>query len=182
MTIPKKYLWVTKEEGPLMVLAALKEFGTLETPGTKNNPKILSWAAEVGANVADVYKADSIPWCGLFMAVVAKRANKKVPKDPLWALNWGSFGHHVDNPAFGDVLVFTRRTSDGKTAGHVGLYIAESKTHFHVLGGNQSDAVTFTTIPKSRLYTARRPDYKVQPANVKRYYIQSDNSFISKED
>ena len=181
MKLPKIYEWVLDEEGPLMIKEAMKEYGTLESPGTKNNPKIIAWAKEVGAPVSNVYKADSIPWCGLFMAVVAKRANKKPPKDPLWALNWGSFGKYVEHPAFGDVLVFTRKTSDGKTAGHVGLYIAESKTHFHVLAGNQSDAVTITTILKSRIYTSRRPLYINQPKNVRRYYIAGDNSF-SKED
>ena len=43
-------------------------------------------------------------------------------------------GHLVK---IGDVLTFLRRTDDG-TAGHVGLYVAEDASAFHVLGGKLS--------------------------------------------
>ncbi len=181
MSIPTKYKWIQNEAGPKMIIEALKEFGTLETPGTVNNPQIIDWATEVGGNVDDVYKADSIPWCGLFMAVVAKRAGKIAPNAPLWALNWGNFGKHIDKAMFGDVLVFTRRTAEGKKAGHVGLYVAESATHYHVLGGNQTDKVCFTQIAKSRLYTARRPIYINQPANVRKINMSSDGTISGSE-
>lgn len=167
INLPTQYQWLLKEQGPKMLIEALKEFGTLETPGTKNNPKIIAWAGEVGQEVAKVYKADSIAWCGLFMAVVAKRAGKEVPKSPLWALNWGTFGKEADNPKLGDVLVFVRTTAEGTKAGHVGIYVGEDVSCFHVLGGNQSDRVCITRIAKARLYTARRPEYKNQPANVR---------------
>jgi uncharacterized protein (TIGR02594 family) len=173
MTIPTKYKWITQEPGPKMILEAMKLFGTLESPGTANNPKIIQWAREVGGKVEDVYLADSIPWCGLFMAVVAKRAGKQLPIDPLWALNWGTFGSFIEKPMLGDVLVFNRRTADGKKAGHVGLYVGESPTTYHVLGGNQTDKVCFIELKKDRLYMARRPKYNNQPANVRKIVIGS---------
>ena len=83
-------------------------------------------------------------------------------KDPLWALNWGNFGVHTKQPMLGDVLVFIRNGG-----GHVGLYVGEDAEAYHVLGGNQSDSVCFTRIAKARLYTARRPEYNLQPANVR---------------
>lgn len=176
------YSWLTSEPGPLMIKRALELYNVIEAPGKKNNPIILNWSKEVGGNVEDIYKADEIPWCGLFMAVVAKRALKKVVKDPLWALNWSTFGKHIDVPMLGDVLVFVRKTSEGKKAGHVGLYIGEDKTHFHVLGGNQSDKVCITRIDKKRLYVARRPNYKKQPDNVRIIRLSSKGKISKNEE
>ena len=43
-------------------------------------------------------------------------------------------------------MVFTRA---GR--GHVGLYLGEDATHFHILGGNQTNNVSITRIAKVRL-------------------------------
>jgi uncharacterized protein (TIGR02594 family) len=164
-----------------MIKKALELYGTLEKPGTANNPVIIAWAKEVGGKVADVYKADEIPWCGLFIAVVTQRSAKQVVKDPLWALNWGTFGKYTVTPMLGDVLVFTRKTADGKTAGHVGLYVGEDDTCYHVLGGNQSDKVCISRKEKTRLYTARRPNYNVQPANVRKIILSNSGQISGSE-
>lgn len=182
MALPKQYEWLKKEKGPLMVTKALELLDTKEAVGKKNNPIILAWAKEVGGKVEDVYKADEIPWCGLFMAVVAKRASKQLVKDPLWALNWGTFGVHTDIPMFGDVMVFTRKTSTGATAGHVALYIGEDNKYYHVLGGNQSDKVCITRLDKNRLYTARRPKYNNQPKNVRIITLKSTGTISENEE
>lgn len=177
MTLPVKYQWLLKEGGPKMLTVALQLCGTIETPGAGSNPTILAWAQEVGGNVADVYKADSIAWCGLFMVVVAKRSDKESPKSPLWALSWATFGNHVDTPMLGDVLVFTR--SGG---GHVGIYVGEDDAAYHVLAGNQGDKVSIARILKTRLYTSRRPEWKIaQPANVRRVILSSDGSLSTDE-
>lgn len=167
MPLAKQYTWLTKEDGPIMVKKALELYDTAEIKGTANNPVIIEWAKEIGGNVADVYKADEIPWCGLFMAVIAKRSSKQVVKDPLWALNRGTFGKFAETPMLGDILVFIRKTTDGKTAGHVGLYVGEDDDCYHVLGGNTSDKVTIARLNRNRLYAARRPNYNNQPKNVR---------------
>ena len=165
--IPKQYEWVAKEGAPKMIVEALKLYGTSEDLSKKSNPTILEWAKEVGGDVDDIYNSDAIPWCGLFMAVVAKRAGKQLPDKPLWALNWANFGNPIAIPEFGDVLTFKR--SQG---GHVALYIGEDAAAYHVLGGNQADKVCFTRIGKERLYKARRPIYSTaQPSNVRRIYL-----------
>jgi uncharacterized protein (TIGR02594 family) len=174
--LPSRYGWLAREPGPKMIIEALKLFGMMESPGSANNPTIVAWAKEVGGEVADVYKTDSVPWCGLFVAVVAKRAGKEIPKHPLWALSWSAFGAKSPAAALGDVLVFVR--SGG---GHVGLYVGEDASAFHVLGGNQSDRVCITRVAKARLYAARRPLYRVQPANVRPIHLKSTGALSLNE-
>lgn len=150
MDLPASYAWLNHAAKPKMLIIALELFGTKEKEGPGNNPVILAWAKEIGIR----YEADSIPWCGLFMATVAHRAKEPLPKIPLRAASWGSWGVAVTPPCLGDVLVFSR-----KGGGHVGLYVAEDYAYYHVLGGNQGDAVSITRIEKGRLQHSRRaPD------------------------
>ena len=144
-----------------MLVEALSLLGTKEEIGSINNPVILSWADAL--RLKD-YKADSIPWCGLFIAYLALLTNKPIPNAPLWALAWSKWGEACE-PELGCVLVFTRNGG-----GHVGLYVGEDLECFHVLGGNQGDSVSITRIKKSRL-TASRCQYKNKPANVRRVWL-----------
>ncbi len=168
----KAYQWLAAEPGPKMLLEALSHVGTLECKGADNNPDITAWAKEIGGSVADVYKADEIPWCGLFIGICARRAGYALPKDPLWALNWSTFGNGQQTAMLGDVLTFIRKTNTGAKAGHVAMYVGEDEAAYHVIGGNQSDCVCITRIAKARLYAIRRPAFKVaQPANVRRVFL-----------
>jgi uncharacterized protein (TIGR02594 family) len=160
--LPKRYAWLARETGPKMLVEALKLFGTKETAGAGNTPAIMAWAKELGGNVARGYTADSVPWCGLFLAIIAKRAGKDVVASPLWARAWASWGDRSPRAALGDVLVFVR-----PGGGHVGLYVGEDATHYHVLGGNQGDAVSIVRIAKARCIAARRLYRIAPPANVR---------------
>ncbi len=159
--LPPAYRWLDEVRPlPRMVQVARQFYGTIETPGPADNPVILDWAKEAGLSKG--YSSDAVPWCGLFMALIAKRAGKATPAKPLWARSWGRFGMASPAAALGDVLVFARP----KGGGHVGLYVGEDDAAFHVLGGNQSDAVSITRIAKTRCIAIRRPIYQVQPASV----------------
>lgn len=176
-TIPPAYRWLQScAPLPRMVSEALALYGTIEQPGSANNQTIINWAHEVGGDVAEVYKADSIPWCGLFMAVVAKRAKKDAPQGALWALNWGKFGGKAGQPSLGDVLTFIR-----PGGGHVALYVGEDAAAYHVLGGNQADKVCFIRISKQRLHSVRRPIYKNQPATVRPYILTGGGALSANE-
>jgi uncharacterized protein (TIGR02594 family) len=163
-----------------MLKAMLGLYGTVEVPGSGDNPDILAWAEEVG--VADRYKHDETAWCGLAMAVAAKRAGYPADFDPLWALNWLDWGHAagISAPMLGDVLVF-RRTAGG----HVGMYVGEDQTHFHVLGGNQGDACNITRFAKATwtkgmsfgFVGARRSPWRfARPPNVRRVFLAPDGA------
>ncbi len=168
MKYPKNYEWLgTLGVLPKMLQEALATYGTKETPGSVNNSVIMGWAKYLGVEV--VYTADSVPWCGLWARYIAKRAGKSGPKHPLWALNWINFGSRIGQPCLGDIVVFTR---DG--GGHVGIYIAEDKETYHVLGGNQSDSVSITRIYKKRLVQARRPFVNFfMPKSVRPYVVSN---------
>jgi uncharacterized protein (TIGR02594 family) len=173
------YAWLDQIEGPLprMVLAARALHGVVEVPGKlKNSPVIMDWAQEIGGDVALDFVRDEIPWCGLFMALVARRAGKTPPKNPLWALNWSRFGEPGGPPELGDVLTFVR---DG--GGHVGLYFGEDSETYHVLGGNQSDCVCFTRIEKVRLRSVRQPPYMSKPASARPFLVQNTGAVSTDE-
>jgi len=142
-----------------MLVEALGLYGARERAGAGSAPEILAWARETGLPYGD----DGTPWCGLFMAVVARRAGWAAPARPLWARDWLGFGRPAAAAGLGDVLVFARRGG-----GHVGLYVGEDARAFHVLGGNQGDAVSIARIARARLLGARRPAWRVaEPANVR---------------
>ena len=168
MSLPSAYNWLLKEPSPRILVQALKEYGTIEAPGDEDNPKIIGWAQEISRPVSLNYQHDSTPWCGLFMAVCAKRAGLDLPPAPLWALSWSRWGMEVSGPPMlGDVMVFKRAGGGG----HVALYVGEDKTDYHILGGNQRDAVCIVRKEKDpqTLYAVRRTKWKVaQPPNIRR--------------
>lgn len=153
-----------------------KGCGAVGAQGSADNPVILGWAKELG--LAKVYNRDETPWCGLFAAIVAKRAGKALPSQPLWARSWVNFGKDGNaKPQLGDVLVFRR----GEVSGHVGLYIGEDYGAFHVLGGNQSNGVTITRIAKDRCIAVRRPVYKAAPATAKPVELAATGALSANE-
>lgn len=171
--IPQAYQWLNQITPPNTIKEALKLYGVKEKLGPENNPEIMSWVSETNING---YNADSIPWCGLFAALIVKRAGWEIVEGPLWARNWANFGQ-ASSPALGDILVFAR---DG--GGHVGFYVAEDKDYYHVIGGNQSDMVNIIRISKSRLIAARRPKWKVaQPPSVKKYIVSATGTVSTNE-
>ena len=173
--IPQQYKFLEAiEELPRMVKIGLSQLGTKEIAGVGNNATILSWAKELG--ISNTYNADSIPWCGLFIALVVKRSGREPIDKPLWARSWAQWGKRAQVAMLGDVLVFAR-----EGGGHVGIYIAEDNDCYHVLGGNQSDAVTITRIKKIRCIAVQRPAYNNQPASVKQYIVSATGSISANE-
>ncbi|MBA4154144.1 TIGR02594 family protein [Flavobacterium sp.] len=170
------YKFLEKESGPKVIVEAVKLYGTKEIVGKQHSKEILSWAEDL--ELKNSYTNDEIPWCGLFVAIVVKRAGFDVVHNPLWARNWNNFGTKQSIAMLGDILTFTRPGGGG----HVGFYIGEDDTCYHVLGGNQANMVNTTRILKSRCIGIRRCDWKIaQPKNVRVIKLSSTGQISENE-
>jgi uncharacterized protein (TIGR02594 family) len=171
-----QYKWLEKESSPKVIVEAVKLYGIREIVGKVHSKEILSWAKEL--SMEKTYTNDEIPWCGLFTAIVIKRAGFEPVKDPLWAKNWNSFGSKQNVAMFGDVLIFTRPGGGG----HVGFYVGEDSTCYHVMAGNQSNMVNTTRILKSRCVGIRRCPWRVaQPTEVRIVKIDATGTISNNE-
>ncbi|MEP3846223.1 MAG: TIGR02594 family protein [Paracoccaceae bacterium] len=122
-------------------------------PG-QSNAIIDNWADALDIGFA----SDEVPWCGLFVGHCMSTGvpDEALPGNPLGARQWINYGRMV-KPQLGSILVFWR-TSPSSWKGHVGFYWAEDETHYHCLGGNQTNAVNIKRMAKSRLIEARWPN------------------------
>ncbi|MDU9006828.1 NlpC/P60 family protein [Sedimentitalea todarodis] len=120
----------------------------------RDNPELREFLKSDGKTLGDPAQ---LPWCGDFVetCIAVTMTNAVLPGNPYLARNWLKFGQTVD-PCFGSVLVFWRKKRSG-TSGHVGFYYSEDADTYHVLGGNQSNSVSVTSLRKERLLGARLP-------------------------
>lgn len=171
-----KYSYLYNAVSPVVINEGMALYGTKEIAGKLHNPAILAWAKALG--LQKVYTSDETAWCGLYTAYVVKRAGFEPVKDPLWAANWKKFGTEQKLAMLGDILVFTRPGGGG----HVGFYVGEDKTCYHVLGGNQNNSVNITRILKTRCIAIRRCPWKVaQPEAVKQIFLDGSGAVSTNE-
>ncbi len=115
---------------------------------------LMDWLKRDGRSLGDPSKN---PWCGDFvetcirMGLPEEQLLGALSSNPYRARHWLLFGQET-KPVPGAVLIFERGSG-----GHVGFAIGQDDTHFFVLGGNQSDAVTIARIAKHRLLGTRWP-------------------------
>ncbi len=114
----------------------------------ETNPALKAFLKSDGKTVGD---PATIPWCGDFVQTCIALAlpREPLPSNPYGAINWLKFGKS-SKPKKGAILIFWRGSPNG-WQGHIGFYMGEDATHYHVLGGNQSDMVSVTKIAKNRL-------------------------------
>lgn len=137
-------------------MAARKKLGTREAAGPANSPTILAWAKRLGTKVLGmIYNADSMPWCGVFVAECMDEVGITSPLFAVRAKSWAAWGSNLraERLAPGAVLVFERAGG-----GHVGFYVAEDAEAYHVLGGNQGDSVSIVRVGKDRCVAQRWPE------------------------
>jgi uncharacterized protein (TIGR02594 family) len=172
------YDYLQLEKSPKVLVKALELLGTKEVVGSIHSNVILGWAKDLG--IEKIYTNDEIAWCGLFIAIVCKRAGLETgisAKDSLWALNWNKFGVKQSKAMLGDILTFKRNGG-----GHVGIYVGEDTTCYHVLGGNQSNMVCITRIEKTRCAGIRRTSWKVsQPESVRAIALNANGVISTNE-
>jgi len=130
--------------------------GTREIVGSKHNRTILGWAKRLGARILGITVTDDeTAWCGTFAAHCMVEAGITPPKIAVRASSWAEWGLNLraDRLARGAVLVFRR-----EGGGHVAFYAGEDKDCYHVLGGNQGNAVSVARIEKARCVARRWPE------------------------
>lgn len=144
---------------PPWLAYARQQLGVREIVGPKHSPIIMGWIKSLGGAVLGIeVKDDETPWCGTFVAMCMAVAKHKPPRIAVRASSWGGWGRQLLGPRLGCVMVFTRTGG-----GHVGFYIgeddgdpagrtaAERAPSYHILGGNQNNAVTTMRLAKTRL-------------------------------
>lgn len=93
-----------------------------------------------------------VEWCAAFVNSVLTEVGLPTSKDikgnpfnSLAARSYIAWGKQATQPSPGDIMVFSRGSSDWK--GHVGFYVAtvnyRNKEYWVVLGGNQDNTVSY---------------------------------------
>ena len=121
----------------------------------RDNGKLRAWLKSDGSTVGDPAK---IAWCGDFVetCIALTLPGEPLPANPYGARQWAKFGRKLETPAYGAILVFWRGSKAG-WEGHVGFYAGEHGGNLHVLGGNQSNAITKAWLDDGRLLDIRWP-------------------------
>ena len=130
---------------------AREEIGTRERAGKAINPTIKSYYEAAGH---PYIKDDAVPWCAAFVGAMLVRAGLK-GTGALTARSYLTWGKPLTKPVPGAVMIFRRGNSEWQ--GHVAFFVDQDETHYHVLGGNQRDAVNIAKYPKSDLLGIRWP-------------------------
>lgn len=134
--------------------------------------ELIDWLRSDGATLGD---PSQLPWCGDFVDTALALAGFDADLDnPYLARNWNKVGQKI-TPRFGAIMVFWRGRKDGKF-GHVGFYMDEDETHFHILGGNQGNSVSVSRLAKNRLLGARWPTGAPMP---ERFHIRPGSTTIN---
>lgn len=130
---------------------ALLEYDTSEIAGMQDNPKILSYAKEIGA---EWVSNDETPWCAIFMQWCFKKAGLPFSynANAKYFLNYGA---HTDTPELGDIAILWRNNPLAST-GHVGFVIKENESTVWLLGGNQNNKVTILPFNKKQVLEYRK--------------------------
>lgn len=146
---------------PPWLAAARALIGVREIPGPRHNPAILALANDaagwLGVRVTD----DETAWCGTFVAGCLARAGLPAPGKGFVGVRaraWADYGANLraSHVAPGAIVSLWRGSPNSAT-GHVGFYVGQDDTHYHLLGGNQSNAVNIQRFPKARVLAIRWP-------------------------
>lgn len=131
---------------------AFKLYGIQEVTGKGDNPIIIEMFNAFGFDGKTL--KDETAWCGISMNWFHKVAGYEYT-GKLNARSWLDIGEKVDQPEFGDVVIFWRESKES-WKGHVAFFITERDGYTWVLGGNQSNRLQISAYPTSRVLGYRR--------------------------
>lgn len=164
---------------PVWMIEAARYLNVREVSGKGSNPTILAWAKSLGSRVLGIsYTDDDIPWCGLFVAqcIAATLPKEALPAIVVRASSWDKFGVPA-SLGLGAVLRFGRQGG-----GHVGFYAGETRDGrlLRVLGGNQSNRVSYAMLERDRLVSIRWPTTGGTPRP--RVFVDARGAVISRNE
>lgn len=136
---------------PPWLAPAWRELGQREVAGASDNPRIKAMFREVGEGTN---LHDEVPWCAAFVGACLERVHVRSTRS-LMARSYLRWGAPLKEGRFGSIAVLSRGRSPA--AGHVGFLVGEVGAKIFLLGGNQSNAVTVASFPKTRLLGLRWP-------------------------
>lgn len=141
---------------PIWLAEARKHVGLRETKGPEHTPNILQWWKDIKLGGV---KDDETPWCAAYVGAMLETVGL-VSTRSGWARSYLNWGHTLDDPEYGCVVVFAREGGGG----HVGFVVGrDEKLRLLVLGGNQSDAVNIKSFDHSRILGFRWPELVKPP-------------------
>jgi uncharacterized protein (TIGR02594 family) len=138
------------EVEPNWMTIARGELGVVEYPGMEHNPRIV----EYHATTTHKASTDEVPWCSSFANWCMIQHGLKGTNSAA-ARSWLHWGKKIESPKTGCVVIFS--SSRGPASGHVGFFERSQGAHILVLGGNQKDAVNYSSYSKTRLLGFRWP-------------------------
>lgn len=101
-------------------------------------------------------------WCAAFANFMLAQhgipGSESVSDTPLVARSFLQWGHAVESPERGDVVILSRGQLGWQ--GHVGFYhstvVEDGVEYYMLLGGNQDDSVSYSKFPTSKVLSIRR--------------------------
>lgn len=182
--LPQKFKWLENIGTlPRLVSAAIQFLGIREVPGRANNPVIMNMANEIG--LQSIYTNDDMSWCAVFINYLCKITNKPLVDAKgdtynlmraRWLMNWGK-AVPFENMQLGDIGILSR-----ENGGHVFVIIGKTPAGNIIgIGGNQSNAVTFSEFDSKRLIAVRRFYATQAPDSAKLYIVESDGKLSTNE-
>lgn len=159
-----------RPEDPEWLKIALLELGVEEIVGAGHNQRILEYHAATTLCAS----TDEVPWCSSFVCWAMELAGHTSTASAA-SRSWLNWGQPIQTPRRGAICIFSRLSRDGRVLqgqGHVGFFMsssigADGAERYQILGGNQSNAVTLTSIPASRLLGIRWKKTAANSATVK---------------
>lgn len=142
---------------PSWLSIAQSYIGVREIKGAKHNSTIASWLAKLKL----WWRDDETAWCGVFVSNCLLEAGYKPVSEGYRARSWLSYGDVLVAPAVGAIAVI-RRLDGGY---HVGFVVAQDSKRGTIvlLGGNQGDAVKYSSFLKAQVVGYRWPTGTIKP-------------------
>ncbi|WP_319528995.1 TIGR02594 family protein [uncultured Cohaesibacter sp.] len=140
---------------PAWVQVGRSYLGLKEYKGNRHNPKILEWWQLIRMPFTD----DETAWCAGYVGGVLEECGIRSTRSAAAkSYFWNRWGQVLSGPCVGAIVVFWRKTPDGKY-GHVGIVVGRDRYgNLMVLGGNQGDAVSIKPFSVDRVVSYHFPD------------------------